>query len=159
MASDHETFMRIALQEAIRGGTEGNVAVGSVIVRGETTIGVGRNLVVSTGDPTAHAEIVAIREASRSVVRGDLSNCVLYSTIECCPMCCGAAMMSGIQLLVIGARHQPAEFAVHRLGSYTVESLVRLAGWDEQLQIVTGVLGSECLDVRREWEVRNRVRG
>src|SRR5262245_25082580 len=124
MASDHETFMRIALREAIRGGTEGNVAVGSVVVQGETAIGVGRNLVVSTGDPTAHAEIVALREASRAVVQGDLSTCALYSTIECCPMCCGAAMMSGVKVLVIGARFQPAEFAVHRLGSYTVESLV-----------------------------------
>jgi tRNA(adenine34) deaminase len=151
--------MKIALREAIRGGTEGNVAVGAVVVQGGAAIGVGRNLVVSTGDPTAHAEIVAIREASRVVIQGDLSNCALYSTIECCPMCCGAAMMSGIRLLVIGARFQPAEFAVHRLGSYTVETLVRLAGWDEKVKVLTGVLGAECLDVRREWEVRNRVRG
>src|SRR5919202_513685 len=63
MPGDHERFMRMALDEAGRGKAEGNVAVGSVIVQGDTVVARGRNLVTSTFDPTAHAETVALREA------------------------------------------------------------------------------------------------
>jgi tRNA(adenine34) deaminase len=157
MLQKHEEFMRVALEEAVKGATEGNVAVGSVIVRASTVVARGRNLEISTGDLTAHAEIVAIREVSQASrqMQMDLSDCTLYTTIEPCPMCCGAVMVSGISTLVIGARHHPAEFDSHRLGAYTVERLIDLAGW-KRLQVVTDVLGQECIGVRREWEARRK---
>src|SRR5581483_7842579 len=92
---EHEPLMRAALAEAARGGAEGNVAVGSVVVRDGAVVARGRNLEAATGDPTAHAEVVAVREASRLLGRRDLSGHALYTTWEPCPMCCGAIMASG----------------------------------------------------------------
>ena len=113
MTGDHERFMRMALDDAARGKAEGNVAVGSVITRGDTVVARGRNLVASTFDPTAHAETVALREAGRALQRADFSGCVLYTTFEPCPMCCGAILASGISTLVMGGRPTPAERRRH----------------------------------------------
>jgi len=156
MPQDHELFMRMALDEAARSGAEGNVAVGSVIVRGNTVIARGRNLVTSTVDPTAHAETVALREAGAALGQVDLSGCTLYTTYQPCPMCCGAIIVSGVTMLVMGARPAPGE---SRYGAYRVESLIELARWGDKLQVVTGVLPKECADIRREWDVRNAARG
>jgi tRNA(Arg) A34 adenosine deaminase TadA len=158
MAIDHEAFMRVAMEEARRGGAEGNLAVGSVVVRDGRVIGRGRNLVNSTGDPTDHAETVALRDAARALGGVDLSGCLLYTTIESCPMCCGAVMKSGIGTLVLGARFRPEEFATQRFGAYSVEKLIELAGWGDRLQVVTGVLSQDCYEIRREWESRSRPR-
>jgi len=78
MPLDHEHFMRLAIEEAARGGAEGNSAVGSVIVRDNAVVATGRNLVTSTYDPTAHAETVALREAGAALARPDLSGCFLH---------------------------------------------------------------------------------
>ncbi len=146
MPADHERFMRIALEEAARGKAEGNVAVGSVIVQGDTIVARGRNLVTTTFDPTAHAETVALREAGRALKRVGFSGCVLYTTFEPCPMCCGAILASGITALVMGARAAPAE---RRWGDYTVEKLIELAGRGNTIEVVTGILTRECADIRR----------
>ena len=156
MPHDHEHFMRTAMQEAATGGAEGNLAVGSVVVRDNEIVGRGRNLVSVTRDPTDHAETVALREASRTLGRADLSGCTLYTTIESCPMCCSAIMVSGISTLVIGARFKPDEFPTQRFGGYSVERLIELAGWGDRLQVVTGVLSEECLALRREWGARQK---
>jgi tRNA(adenine34) deaminase len=124
MPVDHERFMRMALEEAAIGKAEGNVAVGSVIVQGDTVVARGRNLVLTTFDPTAHAETVALREAGRALKRVDFSDCALYTTFEPCPMCCGAILASGINTLVMGGRPTPAE---RRWGDYTMERLVELS--------------------------------
>ena len=155
---DHEHFMRAAMEEARRGGAEGNPAVGSVVVRGAEIIGRGRNLVPTNQDPTDHAETVALREAARTLGRADLSGCTLYTTIESCPMCCGALLASGISTLVMGARFRPAEFASQRFGDYSVEKLIQLAGSGDRLQVVTGILSQECYEIRRDWEARGRQR-
>src|SRR5215469_18932403 len=104
MPQDHVYFMRIALEEAARGKAEGNIAVGSIIVQGETIVGRGRNLVRTACDPTAHAETVALREAGTALRRANFAGCTLYTTFEPCPMCCGAILESGITTLVMGAR-------------------------------------------------------
>lgn len=146
MPGDHERFMRIALDEATRGKAEGNVAVGSVIVQGDTVVARGRNLVASTFDPTAHAETVALREAGRALQRVDFSGCVLYTTFEPCPMCCGAILASGISTLVMGGRPTPAE---RRWEDYTVERLIEFVKRGGTIQVVTGVLTQECVDIRQ----------
>ncbi len=155
MRLGHEHFMRLALEEAARGGAEGNIAVASVVVRDATVVARGRNLEASTLDPTAHAETVAVREASRALGRRDLSGYALYTTFEPCPMCLGAIMASGIATLVMGARLQPG---VSRWGAYAVEKLLELAGWGDRLRVVTGILPDECLRVRQEWDARNAPR-
>lgn len=145
MTGDHERFMRMALDEAARGKAEGNVAVGSVITQGDTVVARGRNLVTSTFDPTAHAETVALREAGRALQRVDFSGCVLYTTFEPCPMCCGAILASGISTLVMGGRPTLAE---RRWGEFTVERFVELAGPGYSIQVVTGILPQACVDIR-----------
>jgi tRNA(adenine34) deaminase len=146
MPGDHERFMRMALDEAAKGKAEGNVAVGSVIVQGDTVVARGRNLVTSTFDPTAHAETVALREAGRALKRVNFSGCTLYTTFEPCPMCCGAILDSGISTLVMGGRPTPAE---RRWGDYTVEHLIEVSKRSGTIQLVTGVLTQECVDIRQ----------
>ena len=146
MPAKHEHFMHLALEEAARGKAEGNVAVGSVIVQGETVVARGRNLVTTTCDPTAHAETVALREAGTALERTDFSGCALYTTFEPCPMCCGAILVSGISTLVMGARPFPGE---GRWGDYTVEWLIDLLGRRGAIEVVTGVLTQECTDIRQ----------
>ncbi len=145
MLHNYEYFMRLALEEAAKGKAEGNVAVGSVIVQGDTVIARGRNLVNSTFDPTAHAETVAIREAGIALQQVDFAGCTLYTTFEPCPMCCGAILVSGISTLVMGARPTLAE---RRWGDYTVEHLIALAKREGRLQVITGILPQECSDIR-----------
>ena len=152
MAAGHEHFMRLAMEEATRGGAEGNIAVGSVVARDGAVVARGRNLVAVTGDPTAHAEVVAVREASRALGRRDLSGHALYTTWEPCPMCGGAILASGIATLVLGARHDPT---TSRWGAFTVERLLDLADRERRLQLVAGVLPGECRRVREEWDTRN----
>jgi len=146
MPGDHEQFMRIALEEAARGKAEGNVAVGSVIVQGDRVVARGRNLVISTLDPTAHAETVALREAGSALKRVEFVGCTLYTTFEPCPMCCGAILASGISTLVLGGRPRSAQ---RRWGEYTVERLIELAKRGGTIQVVTGVLTQECADIRQ----------
>jgi tRNA(adenine34) deaminase len=146
MATDHERFMRIALEEAARGKAEGNVAVGSILVQGDTVVARGRNLVASTFDPTAHAETVALREAGRALRRTEFPGCVLYTTFEPCPMCGGAILASGLSVLVMGGRPTPAE---RRWGEYTVERLIELSRRSDAIQVVTGILTQECADIRQ----------
>ena len=152
MPEDHDGFMRLAIDEAAKGGAEGNLAVGSVIVRDGAVVARGRNLVGATHDPTAHAETVALREAGPALAQDDLTGCTLYTTFEPCPMCCGALMVSGISTLVMGGRPEPSE---RRWAGYAVEGLIALAGWGGNLQVVTGILVPECREVRRTWEERN----
>jgi tRNA(adenine34) deaminase len=139
--------MRIALEEAARAKAEGNIAVGSIIVQGETVVARGRNLVRTTCDPTAHAETVALRAAGTAWQRTHFSGCTLYTTFEPCPMCCGAILESGITTLVMGARPAPG---AGRWGDYTVEQLIDLAKRRESIAVVTGILTQACIDIRQD---------
>ena len=149
MVQEHERFMRIALEEADKAGSEGNVAVGSVITRGDIVVARGRNLVNSTLDVTAHCETDALRNAGKAMGHVDFSGHTLYTTAEPCPMCCGAIMASGISTVVMGARPEPAQ---RRYGDYTIEKLIQLATFGDKLQVVTGILPQACADMRRKWE-------
>lgn len=131
---EHERFMRAALEEAQLARTEGNMAVGSVIVREGRIITRGRNEANSRLDITAHAETVALRALSADAgflnpsLRRDyfpLAGHVLYTTIEPCGMCAWAIGMTGVSTVVIGARL--ADFGV-RYGDYTFERVMALMG-------------------------------
>ena len=150
MPANHEHFMRMAIEEAAKGGSEGNSAVGSVIVRDGNIVAVGRNLVTSTNDPTAHAETVALREAGSAQGDPDMSGCTLYTTFQPCPMCSGALIVSGVATVVMGARPNPGE---GRYSPYSMEQLFVQAG--SKMRSLIGVLVRECLEVRQEWDAKN----
>ena len=152
MPADHERFIRLAIDEADKGGAEGNSAVGSIIVENNTVIGVGRNLVGASNDPTAHAETVALRETAAALGRSDFSGCALYTTFQPCPMCSGAIMVSGISTVVMGARPNPGE---SQYGDFSVENLFQESGWGSKIEVVSGILTEECWKIRLDWAAKN----
>lgn len=101
--SRDEQMMRLALQQAQLACCAGEIPVGAVVARGDEVIAVGHNRRELDGDPTAHAEIVAIRAAAKQLGGRRLSGCTLYVTLEPCPMCAGAIVMAGLQRVVYGA--------------------------------------------------------
>ncbi len=103
MSRADETFMREALAEAQRALDAGEVPVGAVVVRDGVVVGRGHNAPISLADPTAHAEMLAIRDAGRKVGNYRLAGATLYATIEPCPMCCGAALHARLARVVYGA--------------------------------------------------------
>lgn len=144
MPPDHERYQRLAIDEGRTAHAEGNVAVGSVIVRDGEVIGAGHNTVQRDGDLTCHAEIMAIRDACRRLGTLELPGSTLYTTMEPCPMCLWAICTAGIDGLVLGARLGSA--ASPPPGDYSVERLLDLTG--QTLAIVTGVLETECEALR-----------
>ena len=140
-------FMRLALAEAQRAGEEGNLPVGAVIVKNQRVVALGRNLVVSTGDVMAHAETVALREAFASLGKEPISGSDLYSTVEPCPMCCGAVMIHGISRVAFGATLREVLLSEGRrrsYGSYRCEELLRVADRDD-VEVVSGLLRDEII--------------
>ncbi len=152
---DHEKFMRLALAEAARARAAGDVPIGAVVVRLEDQVVVGRghNRRELDADPTAHAEILALREAAR--VKGDwrLSGHRLYVTMEPCPMCAGAAVLARLDEVVYGAA-DPSAGAAGSL--YDILADPRL---NHRVRVVGGVLREECASIIREFFVNRREKG
>jgi tRNA(adenine34) deaminase len=103
MLKIHEEIMREAYKLAQSAAEGGDVPVGAVVVRDGKIIGRGQNMRQRIGDPSAHAEILALREASKAVGSWNLSGCSLYVTMEPCPMCAGAVIVSRIDNVYFGA--------------------------------------------------------
>ena len=152
MDSDHERFMRLAIEEAEQGAAEGNMAVGAVIVMDGAVVARGHNEATSAFDLTAHAETAAIRKLSARlrVVNpafragaGPLARSTLYTTCEPCPMCAWAICIAGISTLVIGARF--ADMGVG-YGDYAIEKLLAMTG--QPLRVVSRVLRADCEGLR-----------
>jgi len=134
----HEVFMRMALDLAREAESSGEVPIGAVIVLGDRVIGRGRNSPIALNDPTAHAEILAIREAGAAIGNYRLENATIYVTLEPCVMCAGAIVTARIARVVFGARDL-------RFGG--VRSKFRVADSEllnHRAEIIEGVLGSEC---------------
>jgi len=142
--------MRAALEEARRGLQEGEVPVGAVVVRDGAIVSRAHNAPIGLADPTAHAEVLALREASRKAGNYRLSGAALYVTVEPCPMCCGALLQARIARLVYGAADPKAG---------AVESLYRLLDdrrFNHRVEAVGGVLGAECAALLREFFAAKR---
>jgi tRNA(adenine34) deaminase len=146
---DDERFMREAIALARAAEAAGEVPVGAVVVSGEEIIGRGSNCPISHVDPTAHAEMLALREASASTGNYRLENSTLYVTLEPCVMCAGALVAARLQRLVFGTRDL-------RFGG--VRSKFRIADSEllnHRVEIVEGVLATECVELmRRFFEAR-----
>jgi tRNA(adenine34) deaminase len=139
--TDHdldEQWMRAAIDEARIARARGEVPVGAVIVHENHLIGRGHNERELTQDPTAHAEMIAIREAARALRSWRLIDTVLYVTLEPCPMCAGALVNARVPRVVWGC-NDPKAGATQTL--YTIGSDPRL---NHLFECVPGVLGDEC---------------
>jgi tRNA(adenine34) deaminase len=146
--SEDSRFMRIAIDEARAGLANGEQPFGTVVTSKETIVCQTHSLKVSTSDPTAHAETLAIRAASHKLQQRTLADCVVYTTCEPCPMCLGAMLNAGVKRLVMGARLRDLSAnGVFSFGSYSAESFASMVGWT--LQIDSGVLGEECIGLYR----------
>jgi tRNA(adenine34) deaminase len=141
----HEDFMKEALELARGAEVSGEVPVGAVVVLDGRIIGRGANAPIATCDPTAHAEILALRDAARATANYRLEGATLYCTIEPCVMCAGAIVTARIATLVFGARDI-------RFGG--VRSKFRIADSEilnHRVEVVEGVLGFECSQLLREF--------
>ncbi len=136
---EHEAFMRRALDLADEAERSGEVPVGAVVVQNGEVIGRGSNAPIARADPTAHAEVLALREAARSLNNYRLSETTLYVTLEPCAMCAGALVAARVDRLVFGTRDL-------RFGA--VRSKFRIADSDllnHRVEVVEGILAGECL--------------
>lgn len=153
MSSSPEIWMEEALRLAAKAQAAGEVPVGAVAVRDGSILGRGWNQVISTNDPTAHAEIIAMREAAASLGNYRLTGCDLYVTLEPCAMCAGAMIHARIGKLVIGADDPKAGAA----GS--VLDLFGSAATNHRVAIERGVLAGRCMETLQAFfrEKRSRL--
>lgn len=144
MNSD-ELWMEEALRAAQRALEAGDVPVGAIVVASGEIIGTGWNSNVLNSDPTAHAEIVALREAGKRLGNYRLGECELFATIEPCAMCAGAIVHARLKRLVYGA-DDPKAGAVH--------SMMRVLNHPElnhQVEVRGGVLAGRCAEILQEF--------
>ena len=143
-------WMRQALREAERAFEDGEVPVGAVVVKDGVLVGRGRNAVERLGDPTAHAEMLALSAACETVGSKFLDDCTLYVTLEPCPMCSGALVLSRLQRLVFGAFDE--KFGASST-LYTIPQDPRL---NHQVEVVSGVEADAAADLLRSFFQQRR---
>ncbi|MQY50812.1 tRNA adenosine(34) deaminase TadA [Rhodocyclus tenuis] len=148
---DDEYFMREAMALADAARARGEVPVGAVVVREGTIIGRGSNAPIGASDPTAHAEIAALRDAAQRLANYRLPGCTLYVTLEPCAMCAGAIMHARIARVVYGARDPKT--GVH--GS--VLDLFGVTQINHHTQVEGGVLADECSRLLSEFFAARRA--
>jgi tRNA(adenine34) deaminase len=144
-AEDHERWMRESLRAAREAQTRDEVPIGTCVVVGERLLAIAGNRTRTDCDPTAHAEMVALREAARKFGNYRLADAVVYSTIEPCAMCAGALIQARVKLLVYGATDEKAG---------AVESHFRICDADQlnhRVEVIKGVLASECRELMQEF--------
>lgn len=139
--------MRIAISAAYEADQKGEVPIGAVIVRNGEVISAAHNLVISNNDPTAHAEVVAIREACRKLHTHILDDCEMYVTLEPCAMCAKAILLARMKKLYFGAYNFKAGSIFHG------ENMVHL--FENLLEVIGGVEETTCsLILKRFFEAR-----
>jgi tRNA(adenine34) deaminase len=144
MPTDEE-WMRRALELASRCAEHGDVPIGAVVVREDREVAAAGNERELRGDPTAHAEILAMRRAAAAAESWRLDGCTLYVTLEPCAMCAGAVVLARLDRVVFGANDPKAGFA----GS--LGNLVQDPRLNHEATLVSGVLADECGDLLREF--------
>jgi tRNA(adenine34) deaminase len=138
MSFSNEEFMRVALAEAELARAEGEVPIGAIVVVDGEIKGRGHNAVIQNSDPTAHAEIMAMREAAQTLGNYRLTGATLYSTIEPCPMCAGAMVHARVARLIYGAMDEKAG---------AVDSHFEICSTDflnHRIVVEKGILEAEC---------------
>lgn len=141
MSLADELWMEEALREAQRALALGEVPVGAIVVQNGRVVGRGCNRPITDNDPTAHAEILALREAGSNVGNYRLPDCDLYVTVEPCAMCAGAITHARIRRLIYGA-DDPKAGAVH-----SMLQVLNHPKLNHQVDITSGVLAARCMDL------------
>ena len=148
--TDYVKYMGLALQQARFSSEVNEVPVGAVIVRDGDVIGRGPDQRMLLTDPTAHAEIMAIREASQYLGDWRLDDCTLFVTIEPCAMCAGAILLARIPLVVYGAQNQ-------KFGACgSVCDLFCHDGWNHKVRTVGNVMADDAVALMQDWFRKNR---
>ena len=142
---DHSYFMSEALKEARKALQNGDVPVGAVVVLENRIIGKGYNQVELLGDPTAHAEMIAITSATATINEKWLRNATLYVTVEPCSMCAGASVLARLKMVVYGV--QDIKTGAHS----SVINLLNDPRLNHQIEVITGVLREECAHLMMEF--------
>lgn len=140
-AADDARFMRLAIDEAMRCLASGDVPVGCVVVRGDEVVAASGNARERLGDPTTHAEVLALRAAATAVGTWRLDGCILYVTLEPCAMCAGAIVLGRVDRVVVGAADPRAGFA----GS--LGNLLQDDRLNHRSALTTGVLADESAEL------------
>jgi tRNA(adenine34) deaminase len=141
MSQSDELWMEEALREAQRALVSGEVPVGAVVVYDGRVVGRGSNCPIGSNDPTAHAEILALREAGQNVGNYRLVDCDLYVTIEPCAMCAGAITHARLRRLIYGAEDSKAG-AVH-----SVIQVLNHSKLNHKVEVTSGVLAARCMEL------------
>lgn len=141
----NEQYMREALKEAEKAFEKGEVPIGAVIVKEGNIIGKGHNLRETSKDPTTHAEMIAIREASSKLGGWRLIDCEMYVTVEPCPMCAGAIILARIPHVVIGTIDKKSGAAGSVLNILQNDQL------NHKAEVEIGCLQNECENMMKEF--------
>lgn len=139
-----ETFMNLALEQAKKALDHNEIAVGAVIVKDNTVIAAGYNLRETMKDPTAHAEIIALRNTASVLEDWRLNDCEMYCTLEPCCMCAGAIISSRLKRLVFGAFDSNEGF----FGS--IADILLMYKKAKKIEVLGGVLLNECREILRQ---------
>jgi tRNA(adenine34) deaminase len=142
---DHERWMRESLRAAREAQTRDEVPIGTCVVVAGQLLAVAGNRTRTDCDPTAHAEIVALREAAQKFGNYRLAGAAVYSTLEPCAMCAGALIQARVSLLVYGATDEKAGAVESHFQICDAEQL------NHRVEVIKGVLESECRDLMQEF--------
>jgi len=147
---EHELYMRQALNESRKAFDADEVPVGAVIVHKGEVIGRGHNQIKTLKDPTAHAEMIVITQASAHLENERLTDCVLYVTLESCAMCAGAAILARLKAIVFGA-WDPKTGACGSVIDLTKPGL-----FNHTLEVQGGIMEAECRDILQKFFLAKR---
>jgi len=148
---DHFKYMKAALKEAEKAGKKDEVPVGCIIVRDGKIIARGYNLIRTKKDPSAHAEIIAIRKACKKLKNERLNGANLYVNIEPCPMCAGAILLARVKTLVYGAQDPKTGACGSVFGVINDERN------NHQVELISGVLKKECGEIVTNFFKNKRI--
>lgn len=138
-------FMRLALDEARKAARCGEVPVGAILVCDDKIVGRGYNLREKLQDPTAHAEMIALREGARNLGSWRLEGCSLYVTLEPCPMCAGALIQARVGRLIYGTA-DPKGGAVE-----SITALLDVAGFNHKVSVTGDLMAREAKELLQEF--------
>jgi tRNA(adenine34) deaminase len=144
------TFMRVALGHAVAAAAVGEVPVGAVLVRGEEILATGSNAPIASHDPTAHAEVAALRAGGQALGSYRLTDTTLYVTLEPCVMCASAIVHARVRRLVFGA------FDPRAGGAGSITNVFALPGLNHRVDVFGGVLMEECARLLQEFFAARR---
>lgn len=151
MRTSDEHYLGLALELARNAAASGDVPIGAIVARSESVLAAAANRTVRDQDPTAHAELLAIREAAAKLGRWRLDDCTLYVTLEPCAMCAGAVVLARLQRVVFGAWDEKAGMA----GS--VGDLLRHPRLNHRPEVLGGVMADDAALLLREFFVTRRA--